>query len=85
MWLWRLLLRLYPTSFRTEYESEMTADFVAQGGSVGPVLLAETVWNAAAAHFDILRQDLRWAMRSLDLISTAAALRSVITTRTSPR
>jgi predicted permease len=68
--LFRLLLLLYPASFRAEYGSELAADFAARRCSEGAIALcaetiADTLWNAAAAHLDILRQDVRWSVRSL--------------------
>jgi predicted permease len=63
--LWRAaLLRLFPAGFRQEYAAEIAAVDELQHS---PALLAASgmVANAAAAHFDILRQDLRLAARSL--------------------
>src|SRR5215469_2918296 len=74
MRLYRLLLHLYPASFRAEYGDEMCGILARQrrdtGGLFGVAALwwttlAGTFWNAAAAHSDILRQDLRVARRSL--------------------
>jgi len=62
---WRAaLLHLFPTGFRQEYAAEIAAvDDLQQA----PALLAASsmIANAAAAHLDILRQDLRLAARSL--------------------
>ena len=72
--MYRLLLWLYPASFRAEYANEMEAVFARQrreasgplGGAVFWIsALFETVGNAAAAHWDILRQDLHYALRAL--------------------
>ncbi len=74
MRLYRMLLRLYPASFRGEYESEMTALFARRRGESSGAFglaalwlatLSETLWNAAGAHWDILRQDLRYSVRML--------------------
>jgi putative ABC transport system permease protein len=70
---YRLLLRLYPKSFRDEYADEMSGIFRmrlrdAEGLArlaLFPATLAEVLLNAAAVHADILRQDLRYAARSL--------------------
>jgi predicted permease len=70
----RLLLRLYPRSFRDEYGEEMCAIIRRQRGDVsGPLgvswfwlgALAGTFANAIAVHLGILRQDLVYASRSL--------------------
>lgn len=74
MRLYRSLLRLYPSSFRLEYEGEMSAVFARKRRDASPPLgvfalwiatFAETLWNAVAAHWDILRQDLHYAARTL--------------------
>ncbi len=74
MWFYRALLRLYPASFRAEYGAEMMAVFArrhrdASSSVALPSLwiaaVAETLWNATAAHWDILLQDLRYAVRML--------------------
>lgn len=74
MRIYRWLLYLYPASFRAEYAGEMSALFARKrrdaSGAFAPAALwattlAETLWNAAAAHWDILRQDLRYAARTL--------------------
>lgn len=74
MELYRALLRLYPASFRGEYESEMVNIFArrraeAEGLAAVAILwmaaFLETLSNAAGAHWDILRQDLRYAARTL--------------------
>ncbi len=71
---YRLLLRLYPASFRHEYGSEMTRIFARRRRDAGGVFalvglwlltIADTIANAARVHLDILRQDLRHAFRSL--------------------
>jgi predicted permease len=74
MTFYRLLLRLYPASFRNEYGEEMRALFVGRrrraGGVVGVAALwlstiAEVAGNAAVVHADILRQDLSYTGRGL--------------------
>ena len=73
MLFYRLLLHLYPTSFRQEYATEMCAIFTRrrrETSSLGLLFLwmaaiFETLWNAAGVHADVLRQDLRYTTRSL--------------------
>ena len=73
MRLYRVLLHLYPASFRAEYGTEMGAIFqrrLAQASGLGKLALwadtlLEIVFNAIAAHWDILRQDLRYTARTL--------------------
>ena len=73
MLFYRSLLRLYPKSFRAEYGKEMCAVFArdlnaATGFGVAALMAracADTVSNAVRVHADILRQDLRYALRSL--------------------
>ena len=70
---YRLLLHLYPASFRAEYGDEMCSIFARQQRDASvfglPVLwlsvFLEVLVNAAAAHADILHQDLRLAARTL--------------------
>src|SRR5687768_390009 len=74
MAIYRVLLWLYPASFRHEYGPEMRAIF-ARGWRERPGLaaraallagaLGEALGNAPAIHVDILRQDARFALRSL--------------------
>ena len=70
----RLLLHLYPAAFRAEYGEELCAVLAQRRrdapGVSGRMLLwleivPDTLWNAAAAHWDILRQDLKYAGRAL--------------------
>src|SRR3954470_8238293 len=68
--IYRALLRLYPSSFRAEYAAELTRtyeDSVRNHGRVGATLAAITdvVPNAIAAHWAILVQDLRYTARAL--------------------
>lgn len=74
MRLYALLLRLYPSSFRSEYGGEMSRIFRLRRERVRgawPVAalwaatLRETVTTAPAVHWDILRQDLRYTARTL--------------------
>lgn len=71
---YRALLRLYPAFFRTEYCDELCYAFAERtGGLSGPfaslkiflAALADVVPNAIAVHWDVLRQDLRYAARGL--------------------
>ncbi len=70
----RLLLHLYPASFRHEYGEEMCAVFARRvRDASGPLALAglliatvgEVLANAAMVHADILRQDVRYVARTL--------------------
>ena len=74
MRLYRVLLHLYPASFRAEYGSEMCAVFAQRARDASSpfgllALWAETLldvsWNAARTHLDILGQDLRYTARTL--------------------
>lgn len=67
---YRLLLRLYPASFRAEYGDELCAAFAESARRSSPAralagAVADVAWNAAAVHLDILAQDLRYAVRTL--------------------
>ena len=67
---YRLLLRLYPASFRAEYGDELCTAFAetARQTSRARAIAGATVdvtWNAIGAHADILAQDLRYALRTL--------------------
>ncbi len=65
---YRLLLLLYPASFRREYGAEMIADFARRRRKSSWALLdsvLDVLKNATAAHWDVLRQDLRYTVRSL--------------------
>jgi predicted permease len=68
--LYRKLLKLFPASFRQEYQSEMLNTFEESNrgrGAVGGALAAvgDAVPNALLAHWAIFRQDLRYALRTL--------------------
>ncbi|HUQ86948.1 MAG TPA: ABC transporter permease, partial [Vicinamibacterales bacterium] len=70
---YRALLHLFPRSFRAEYGAEMTKDFArewaaADGIATLPVIamaIADVTANAIRVHLDILRQDVRYSLRSL--------------------
>jgi predicted permease len=71
--MYRALLYLYPASWRDEYGQEMLAVFAqrrqARPGLFAAMLLwlealADSLYNAAAAHLDLLAQDLKYAFRA---------------------
>jgi len=71
---YRALLRLYPAFFRVEYRDELCWAFAERAGELsGPFVpvrillaaLADVIPNALAVHWDVLRQDLRYAARAL--------------------
>ena len=71
---YRALLRLYPAGFRAEYGEELLAAHADRmrdhSGPLAPLAgaglaIADVVPNALAVHTDILRQDLRYASRSM--------------------
>jgi len=68
--LYRALLRLYPRSFREDYAAELTGTFEESRrdrGSLATVFaaIADVVPNAIAAHAELIRQDVSYAMRSI--------------------
>src|SRR6187402_3494808 len=81
MRIYRLLLCLYPASFRADYGEEMAAVFRMQLRRARGVarlrlwfaVFHEVIMNAPAAHWDILKQDLRYTARTLN---RAGGLRS---------
>jgi predicted permease len=86
--IYRALLRCYPAAFRMEYGDEMIAvvrEELARAGGVpgrlGVLLtaVADVVPHAAAAHWEILRQDLRCTVRTLSH-SRGFALTAVLIT-----
>ncbi|HEV3140207.1 MAG TPA: ABC transporter permease, partial [Vicinamibacterales bacterium] len=71
---YKLLLRLYPASFRYEYAPEMCADFVRRRRDAASPLASLLVWleaiadigvTAARVHVDLLRQDARYIGRTM--------------------
>jgi predicted nuclease with TOPRIM domain len=82
MRLYRALLHLYPASFRDEYGEEMAAIFRRRlrdaDGSFARLALwigaaLETIMNALAVHWDIVKQDLRSAFASHSARSAATS------------
>jgi predicted permease len=73
MRLYAILLHLYPASFRAEYSGEMRAMFArrwrdhARGGRTWLLLdaLADALRNAPALHWEIVRQDVAFALRTI--------------------
>jgi predicted permease len=74
MKLYRALLSIYPASFRRQYRAEMLGIFARRRLEAAGLLavvgfwaatVCEVVANAAAAHWDLLRQDLRYTARTL--------------------
>ena len=74
MKLYRLLLHLYPSSYRAEYGDEMSGIFGEELRQNSGWLARCGLWlaafvevfsNAAAVHWEIARRDLRSAVRSL--------------------
>ena len=65
------LLRLYPASFRADYRAELVRTFeegIRERGPVGAAIAAvrDVIPNAVAAHWELLAQDLRYTVRSLN-------------------
>ena len=87
MRIYRLLLYLYPGSFRADYGDEMEAIFrihlrSARGArrlTVWCGALHEVIMNAPAIHWDILKQDLRYTARTL-IRARGFALTAVLVT-----
>ena len=84
---YRLLLHLYPSSFRAEYGNEMSAIFALElgrfSGAAGRCRLwlsavVEIVFNAAMVHWEIAPRDLfhstRSLLRSPGFVATAVLL-----------
>lgn len=61
---YRALLHLYPKSFREEYGEEMCRVFARRETSWLAAIL-EVIFNAAAVHCDIARQDFGYTVRTL--------------------
>lgn len=74
MRIYRLLLYLYPASFRADYADEMAAIFVIELRAARGLarltlwftVFHEVIMNAPAVHWDILKQDLRYTARTLN-------------------
>src|SRR5262245_30277449 len=86
MRLYKALLHLYPSSFRKEYEEELVQIFRERRMRIyNPLSIAylwlsgivDVVFNAACAHWEILRQDLRYTTRTL-LRAPVFALTAII-------
>jgi predicted permease len=74
MRLFRNLLHLYPAAFRAEYGKEMCSVFEQRRRDTSGMLavialwmvaIADTFFNAVRVHWDLLRQDLRYTVRTL--------------------
>jgi putative ABC transport system permease protein len=74
MLVYKLLLYIYPESFRAEYGEEMADIFCRRMRDCSGILAAIGIWldtllempfSAMAAHWDVLRQDLRYTARTL--------------------
>lgn len=85
---YRALLHLYPISFRREYGAELAALFDVRARQAGRGLPMLALWlgtvvdviaNAAAAHWDVLRHDLRYTARTL-VRSPGFALTAILVT-----
>lgn len=82
----RVLLRLYPAAFRAEYGDEFVAVLRRHRRQVSGLAVAsfwlatllDTLSGATGAHLDILRQDLRYAGRTLNRSRGFAAATVVI-------
>jgi predicted permease len=67
---YRLLLLLFPASFRAKYGEEMCAVFASRRRAENAIglwtgTIFDVVANAFGAHLDLLRQDLQWTFRIL--------------------
>ena len=85
---YRALLHLYPAGFRAEYATDMAGIFAARrqrtrGLARVTALYAGAIWDvghtAGRVHVDLLRQDLRYAGRTLIRAKGYAATAIVIT------
>ncbi len=74
MWLYRILLHLYPKSFRLEYAGEMEGVFLQRKRNASNIFDSLLIWpealfdvliNSVRVHGDILIQDLRYTTRTL--------------------
>ncbi len=82
MWFFRTLLYLYPASWRAEYGQEMCLVFEGRKRDESGFLphfglwfevITDLIASAIAVQWDVLRQDLRYAVRSLSHSSAFAA------------
>jgi predicted permease len=67
---YRLLLRLYPASFRAEYEAEMCAIFATRRRDENALMAGiravfDVLTTAPRVHADVCWQDLAWTLRTL--------------------
>lgn len=67
---YRALLRLYPSSYRAEHGSELLRTFMESNRGRGPMVgtlaaIGDVVPNAIAAHWEILRHDVHYAVRTM--------------------
>ena len=70
---YRTLLHFFPRSFRAEYGAEMEKDFSREWAEAGGAArmtvligaLGDVLSNAVRVHLDILRQDVKYSVRSL--------------------
>jgi putative ABC transport system permease protein len=70
MRLYRMLLRLYPASFRAEYEAEMCAIFATRRRDENGLMawirtIFDVLTTAPRVQADVCRQDLAWTLRTL--------------------
>jgi len=88
MRVYRLLLHLYPSSFRAEYGEEMRAIFTKKWREASSALpwlalflsaFADVLGNALRAHAELLRQDMRYTLRTLARSPGFAATVIVVT------
>jgi hypothetical protein len=85
--LYRVLLHLYPSSFRFEYGDAMLAAFADVYDAATPLervglilrIVADEVVNALAVHWAILIQDLRYTARTLNRARGFALTAIVVT------
>lgn len=73
LWVYRMLLRLYPAQFRQDYEREVVSVFRRQlgwqrGGAGAWLYFVQAclsiMWNAPGEHLDMLASDLSYAFRT---------------------
>lgn len=85
---YRLLLHLYPSSFRAEYGDDMRAIFAKRWRAASGALprlalltgaIADVLGNATRVHADLLKQDARYTLRTLARSPGFAATAIVVT------